>query len=180
MDRQQIIDGLMKPFPKSALKERVGGGGKKFTYIEGHAAIHRVLATSPDFTMRYISHWLYDDVDSKGKDRTTLNMIIGVSIPGLGEKIGHGVAVLGAGEDLAKGALTDAFKNAMKYFGQGLSLYGEDYEAPTPTTLRKQLAEALKTHNIDPSESKKKFGKDKLTDEEMQSWLEELNSKTPF
>ena len=185
MDSQQILASLKKEFPREALKERVGAGGKKFTYIEGHAAIHRVLTSAPDYTMKYYDHWIVEDVDNKGKQRLTLNIVIGVSIPGLGEKIGLGVAVLGGGEDLAKGALTDAFKNAMKYFGQGLSLYGEDYEAPPPPpTAKKQLSDALKAKGMNPTQMKEaiaeRFGKTIITEEEAQSWVDELNKGTPF
>lgn len=184
-EQRQMIEAFMKEFPAAALKERVGAGGKKFTYIEGHAAIHRVLANAPDFSMKYYDHWIHEDIDSKGKQRFTLNIVIGVSIPGLGEKIGLGVAVLGGGEDLAKGALTDAFKNALKYFGQGLSLYGEDYEAPPPPpSIKKQLNDALKAKGMTPAEIKaavkEKFNRDTLSEEDAETWLGELNKSTPF
>lgn len=177
MEAKEIVERLQKEFPKSALKTRLGAGGKNFTYIEGHAAIHRMLDVAPDYSMEYVTHWVHTENAPNGKERVILNMLIYVDIPNMGRKLGHGVAVLGGGEDLAKGALTDAFKNALKYAGQGLSLYGTDYEAaPSP---RKLLADTLKERGIDPIEgSNTRFGKEPkaLTDKEVNTWLAELEA----
>lgn len=193
-DANKVTNELMKEFPDSALKQRAGGGGRQFTYIEGHAAIHRVLdVTKGVYDMEYVTHWIWEeDVPAKNatdkpKKRYILNVLIYVIIPGLGKKLGHGVAVLGGGEDLAKGAITDAYKNALKYSGMGLSLYGEDYEAPVVVPPRKRLMQLLKTQGVKSAidlnlAAQKKYTKDAsdLTTQEVEEWIAEIEGATPF
>lgn len=196
-DANTITNELMKEFPENALKERAGGGGRMFTYIEGHAAIHRLLdVTKGVYDMEYVTHWIWEEdvpaknASDKPKKRSILNVLIYVDIPGLGRKLGHGVAVLGGGEDLAKGALTDAYKNALKYAGMGLSLYGEDYEAPPAPVVvppRKRLSQLLKTQGVKSqtdldTAAQKKYNKSavNLTTEEVEAWVAELEGETPF
>jgi hypothetical protein len=56
---------------------------------------------------------------------------VALTIPGLGtrEHIGVQAVEERGGEDLVKGAITDALKKAATLFGVGLELYGPDYEA---------------------------------------------------
>ena len=178
MEPQDIVKALQKEFPKSALKERKGAQGKSFTYIEGHAVIHRMLDVAPNHEVHIKDHWI-DIETSGGREKRIFNILIEVTIPGLGTRPGHGVVTLGGGEDIIKGGLTDAYKNALKYFGVGIGLYGSDYEAPPPPpSSRKLLADALKAKGIDPvTATRERLNKEAkaLTDEEVDDWLLELS-----
>lgn len=119
----EITARLMAPFPREAIKQRQGGRGKMLDYVEGHSVIHRLIAaTNNQFDLRVLS------VDQKGDLMTAL---VELTIPGLGSRQHMGVQKVApnAGEDLVKGAITDALKKAATLFGVGLELYGPDYEA---------------------------------------------------
>lgn len=127
---------LEKPFPKNALKQRQGGGGKALTYVETHTVIHRLNdATENCWDFKLTRLDLVGD----------LYVAIGeLTIPGLGTRTGIGVqrVVERAGEDLVKGAASDCLKKCATLFGVGLELYGPDYEAvPTPINQGVQQAE---------------------------------------
>jgi hypothetical protein len=116
-----ITEKLMEPFPPQAIKTRQGGGSKRLSYVEGHTVIHRLIAaTGNQFDLRVLS------VDQKGDLMTAL---VELTIPGLGSRQHMGVQKIApnAGEDLVKGAITDAMKKAATLFGVGLELYGPDY-----------------------------------------------------
>ncbi len=126
-DIAKISAALGEPFPRSAHKTRRGGGGKDLTYIEGHTVIHRLNdATGNQWDLRVVS------LDSFALGtRTLLRAHVALTIPGLGtrEHIGVQEVAERGGEDLIKGAVTDALKKAATLFGVGLELFGPDYEA---------------------------------------------------
>jgi hypothetical protein len=128
------LDILTKVFPPEALATRKGGGGKDHTYVATHTAIRRAIdATGNCFDWKinklefYVDTWVCYGT---------------VTIPGLGSRDGIGVQKVSAngGEDLIKGASSDAFKKALTMFGVALELYGPDFEdadyvgAPAPST----------------------------------------------
>lgn len=118
----ELTEALLSQFPPEAHKQRRGGGGKNFTYVETHSYIHRLMdATDNKFD------WVIKSFDIKND----LAIVIGtLTIPGLGSRDGIGVQQFkaGSGEDLLKGCSSDAIKSAAKLFGMALYLYGPDYE----------------------------------------------------
>lgn len=145
-----LLAALGKPFPHGAIKQRPGGRGKGFTYVAGYTIIHRLNdATSGKWD------WEIKSFDFRplpptatGKEQSLVVVTGTLTIPGLGSRSGVGVQVVvdGAGEDLVKGASTDALKKAATLFGVALELYGEDYEdepapLPEPTPMVKTTVE---------------------------------------
>lgn len=118
---------LSEPFPRSAIKQRSGGGTKMLDYVEGHTVIHRLNdATENCWDLEVKS------IESKQVGTATLMIArVALTIPTLGTREGLGVQLVHerGGEDLVKGCITDALKKAATLFGVGLELYGPDYEA---------------------------------------------------
>jgi hypothetical protein len=114
---------LTAPFPREALKTRQGGGGRSLTYVEGHTVIHRLNDACGDagWSFSILREWQDGDI---------LKALVELTLPGLGARQHIGVQKIDArgGEDLHKGAVTDALKKAATLFGVGLELYGPDYE----------------------------------------------------
>lgn len=124
----EMLEALGKPFPRSAIKQRQGGGGKALSYVETHTVINRLnSATNGDWTFHVRDvQW-----------RNDLLMVLGeLTIPGLGTRSGFGVQKVSdrGGEDLVKGASSDALKKCATLFGVALELYGPDYEADVSAT----------------------------------------------
>lgn len=134
MSDEMMTARLMARFPDEAVKQRVGGGGKRLDYVEGHTVIHRLIdATGNRFDFRVLS------LDQKGD---LLTALVELTIPGLGSRQHIGVQRVapGAGEDLTKGAITDALKKAATLFGVGLELYGPDYAGESATAAEQEDA----------------------------------------
>ena len=122
--RQRAMTVLNRPFPQTAIKERRGGGGKMLDYLEGHTVIHRLNEATG-------GNWDFVVVDISWDERLELYRAhVRLTIPGLGtrEHIGVQAVKENAGEDLIKGAITDALKKAATLFGVGLHLYGNNWE----------------------------------------------------
>lgn len=120
-DPATMLAELGKPFPQNAIKQRRGGGGKSLSYVETHTVIHRLNSATNgwDFHVKDVQ-W-----------RNDILMVLGeLTIHGLGTRSGFGVqqVVERAGEDLVKGAASDALKKCATLFGVALELYGADYE----------------------------------------------------
>ena len=123
-----MLKALGTPFPKNALKQRAGGGGKPFTYVETHTVIHRLNSATN-------GEWNFHVRETQW--RGDLLIVLGeLTIPGLGTRSGFGVQKVSdrGGEDLVKGAVSDALKKCATLFGTGLELYGSDYEAEAVET----------------------------------------------
>ena len=121
-----ILEALGKPFPAAAIKKRQGGGNKMLDYIETHTVINRLNSATN-------GEWSFHVKDIQW--RADLLMVLGeLTIPGLGTRSGFGVQKVSdrGGEDLVKGASSDALKKCATLFGVALELYGADYEAATP------------------------------------------------
>lgn len=132
MDMGEVISGsdvdlgtLTAPFPRTAIKQRTVGGGRSLSYVEGHTVIHRLnAATNNCWDMQIMA------IDSMAiGNQLVLRAHVRLSIPGLGSREHIGVQSIAdrAGEDLVKGAVTDALKKCATLFGVGLELYGPDY-----------------------------------------------------
>lgn len=117
------LNELTKPFPPEALEQRKGAGGRSFTYVSTPAVIRRLnRACGNRWDWRVLGHeWRENLLICWGE----------LTIPGLGTRTGYGVQQInaGGGEDLIKGASSDAMKKAATLFGVGLELYGADIEA---------------------------------------------------
>lgn len=121
-NRGAILQALGEPFPRSAVKQKPGGGGKRLDYVEGHTVIRRLNATAPGWD------WIIRGMDW----RADMLVVWGdLTIPGLGTRSGIGISENMKG-DVVKGASTDALKKAATLFGVALELYGPDYEAEPP------------------------------------------------
>lgn len=130
MDQVQSIqvpvldyEKLTAPFDKSDHKTRAGAGNQQFTYIEGYVYINRLNEFGGTWHLT-MKEWF--------KEGDAFYVVAALTIEGLGTRDGMGVQKIvdRAGEDLLKGALTDALKNAAKYFGMGIELY-EDKKPAT-------------------------------------------------
>ncbi len=144
------VDVLYREFPAVAIKERTVGGGRKLSYVEGHSVIHRLNEATGnrwDLSVRAIDQMQIGT-------QTIVRAHVALSIPGLGTREHIGVQAVAdrSGEDLVKGAITDALKKAATLFGVGLHLYGPDYEAgevahaapPPPAVVREAVRSAVK------------------------------------
>lgn len=139
-ERQATITELKRDFPPSAIKKRKGANNMELDYVTGETVLRRVMkATNDNFDVTFAFEPKFEKMEETFKDyktnemkkRAVLVAVVGVNmtIPGCGTRAGLGVAkVTAASEDLFKGALTDAIKNAAKNHGVALHLYGDDVE----------------------------------------------------
>ncbi|MDQ3540014.1 MAG: RAD52 family DNA repair protein, partial [Chloroflexota bacterium] len=115
MSDQKLPDAILKalgePFPRAAVKSRQGAGNKQFKYVEAETVIRRLnSATNGAWDFRIVSvDWRGDVMLCQGE----------LTIPGLGTRTGFGVqkVVPNSGEDLLKGASSDALKKSATLFG---------------------------------------------------------------
>lgn len=138
--RRGVVAKLKEPFDSSLIKQRTGFNNTKLDYVAGHTVIYRTMAaTNDNFDLRITVPPIIQEMTESYRNKSTgktetrqvFLVIVGVevTIPGLGSRSGLGVQKMNSvSEDLVKGALTDAFKNAMKFFGVALHLYGSDDE----------------------------------------------------
>jgi len=141
------LELLMKPFPQACIKQRSGGGGRSFDYVPGHVVKRRLIeATNNNYNLSILSD---SKTPTEKPGELLVEVRVALTIPGCGTRDGVGVQIVAAraGEDLIKGALTDAIKNAAVLFGIGLDLYGGDLEKEA-TTLSKEEATARRNRFI--------------------------------
>ena len=121
-ETQRLLDDLSKPFPREAIKQREGGRGKMLDYVEAHTIIRRLNAATG-------GRWDFA-VLREEREGDLLKATCRLTIPELGSREHVGVQKVSdrGGEDLHKGAISDALKKCATLFGVGLELYGEDYE----------------------------------------------------
>lgn len=121
------LEALTRPFPREAIRQRKGGGGVMLDYVEGHTVIRRLNEATGN-------RWNLSVLDISERQlggQTLITARVALTIPDLGSREALGVQLVSerGGEDLVKGAVTDALKKAATLFGVGLELYGPDYEA---------------------------------------------------
>lgn len=124
---EQIKEALNAPFDESQIKYREGAYGKSLAYLDGPTVYDRLNQSTNSWSFE-ISKSYFDQVTGKGGEPTRLMVVEGhLEIPELGKRAGTGVQLLrpGSGEDMYKGARTDAIKNAASLFGVGLHLYSD-------------------------------------------------------
>lgn len=138
MAERSLIERLLEPFPQHALQTKSVPGQRPLTYVAGHTVIRRLIndAEQWDWQIKSFEARPYGETAGKngnpGNARLLLIVTGTLSITSLGSRDGMGVQVVTAetgGEDMWKGAQTDALKNAARLFGVGIDLYGPDYEA---------------------------------------------------
>lgn len=123
---------LTRPFPNLAVRERQGRGNTRLSYLEGQTVIRRLNEACPNWSLEIKDRETFTTKDKSGNTTEVMLTVVALTIPGKGTREGVGVQSLqqagSGGEDIVKGSLTDAVKNAAKWFGVGLDLYGTDYE----------------------------------------------------
>lgn len=135
-DARDLLRALHRPFPRNTHKQKQG-----MTYVPGEWYVLRLnqIATTWDF--RKIEERIEPiKVRRKNKDTGQAELMAipcrvvtcELTIPGLGTRSGTGVQMLedNAGEDVFKGAETDALKRCCMLFGMGLHLYFPNQQLP--------------------------------------------------
>lgn len=124
------LAALTAPFPRDVIKQRQIGGGRMADYIPGEVVIRRLNeATGNDWSLTI------KNIDERPFTGGTLVMaMVALTIPGLGTREHIGVQSVAdrGGEDLIKGAVTDAIKKAATLFGVGLHLYDDEMPNAAP------------------------------------------------
>jgi hypothetical protein len=132
----EITKGLLAPFPKQAIQIKQVPGQRPLSYVPGHTYIRRLIDVAGNWDWQIKTFEPRPYGSTKAGNAQLLLIVTGtLTIPGLGSRDGMGVQVVTAetgGEDMWKGAQTDALKNAAKLFGVGIDLYGPDYEGFEP------------------------------------------------
>lgn len=158
VNARDIIDNLSEPFRRDQISKRKMGN-LQVDYVEGHEYIARLNAVAPEWSLRMtksemvtlnVKRWDEATRKSEPTQLPCLMVYAELEIPGVGTRAGIGVQMIedNAGEDVMKGALTDAFKNCCKYFNLGLHLYSGDAPAPVPAEPR--LAEKRQQSEAPP------------------------------
>lgn len=121
-----MIRRLGETFPREAIKQRQGGRGKMLSYLDGATVIRR-LNYATDNTWDFV-------VLNEERVGNLLSAYVALTIPGLGTRQHKGVQRIeaNAGEDIEKGAITDALKKAATLFGVGLETYADEHDAAPP------------------------------------------------
>lgn len=164
---QRILNDLARPFPNMAVKQRKGRGATTLDYLEGHTVIHRLNeATDGNWQWEILELSEFTTVGRDGKEEQVLRCHGRLTIPPFGPREHIGVQGMSnasmGGEDIVKGAVTDALKKAATLYGMGLELYGDNYEH---ISAKNQLARYV--------------GLQPLMKEEMSAWIRErLNGET--
>lgn len=133
----EISKKLSERFPREAIKQRQGGGGKMLSYLDGATVIRRINEATGNC-------WDFV-VLAEGREGNMLTALVRLTIPGLGSREHKGVQIVqpNGGEDIHKGAITDALKKAATLFGVGLETYSDDYgsdeaQSPAPRQTTQQ------------------------------------------
>ncbi len=160
---------LSEPFSPDAVKMRSGGGGKRLSYVEAHTVIRR-LNRLHEFGLTWDWVVTHEDVKKVGEGEELMVVRGVLTIPGMGSREGYGVQRISArgGEDLVKGASSDALKKAATLFGVGLELYGPDYEEdqekPRQQAQRPQPAPPAPAAQVEERARARATENDALTD----------------
>lgn len=123
-----VLALLQRPFHPQHIQSRKIGGGRQVSYVPVGAVIERLNKACPVWhfriadqrweTMR-LNRWNETSRKSEIRDVQVYVVTGELEIPGLGARQALGVQALddGSGEDLLKGAMSDALKKAASLFG---------------------------------------------------------------
>ena len=138
---EEIRTGLEAPFGPSFIKWRKGAFNKDLAYLDGPTVYRRLNECTNSWS--FVQERSYFDEMVQGSGEVVKVMIVEghLEIPELGKRAGTGVQILkpGSGEDMYKGARTDAVKNAASLFGVGLHLYEGHVPAPQSQDEESQI-----------------------------------------
>lgn len=129
-----LLYNLSEPFPESEHKFRTVGrypDQKTLTYVDLMSVVDRLNQVCPQWSMDVTQP---TSAIPFGENRFILIAEVALTIPGIGTRSHVGVQVVNAtsgGEDLWKGAISDALKKAASLFGVARELYDE----PDPTSM---------------------------------------------
>jgi len=127
----RITDALLKPFPPTAIKRNKHSG---LLYVEYQQIVRRLItATHNHFSTEVISltDRPWTGTKKTNMDQVLVEAVVRLTIPALGSSrsaSGYQVGTVGAGEDLRKGAVSDAIKKAAQQYGVAIDLAGMDGE----------------------------------------------------
>lgn len=128
---QRLTEALLEPFPQSAIKRNNHTG---LLYVEYQQIIRRLIkATRNHFSTEVISltERPWTGTRKTNMDQVLVEAVVRLTIPALGSSrsaSGYQVGTVGAGEDLRKGAVSDAIKKAAQQYGVAIDLAGMDGE----------------------------------------------------
>lgn len=137
-----ILSDLSVPFDPALKRQRtVQGphGPRQLDYYDLMTVVDRLNAVAPGWNCAVKSQDIrpFGQTNRGTDDRLMLIAVVSLYIPGVGTREHMGVQVVNAtsgGEDMWKGAISDAIKKAATLFGVGRELYGEDpVSAPAPS-----------------------------------------------
>lgn len=127
----RITEALLEPFPQSAIQRNKHTG---LLYVEYQQIVRRLIkATNNHFSTEVISLTQREWTPSKRSkiEQVLVEAVVRLTIPALGSSrsaSGYQVGSVGAGEDLRKGAVSDAIKKAAQQYGVAIDLAGMDGE----------------------------------------------------
>lgn len=130
-DMTAVTKELERPFSPDEIEHRTVARGQTKPYLTGATVIRRLNRATGN-------QWDLEVLDLEERmmfGKQLLVARVALTIPGLGRRCHLGVQRIddGGGEDLLKGAVTDALKKAATLFGLGLDLDGvEDYPGDVP------------------------------------------------
>lgn len=140
-NREDMIKELDAKIPRDVVKERDGGSGRSFSYLEGQYVIARMNEIFGQGNWAYITEEAKCVHEGEHNGKYTCHYIarVRVEVPALGHALfvdygyGDGMDKVNPGKahELAvKEAVTDGFKRAAKNLGMsmGLALYSKDQE----------------------------------------------------
>lgn len=147
MTAAEIRTSLAAPFDRAEIRQRQVGGGKMLDYLPGHVVRRRLNDSTNTWSMKIV-RCETRTIRTGGQDVPCEVAEVELTIPELGTRAGLGVQLLrdGSGEDLLKGAVTDALKVAAVNFGVGLQLY--DDEAPGPHAVSAPPGGSSRAHAV--------------------------------
>lgn len=124
----EILELLGRRFRPELVQQRKIGGGRQVAYVPVSAVIERLNRACNTWNFRIVSRERdmmllnrWNDATRKSEPReVAVSVVVGeLEIPELGARQAIGVQALddGSGEDLLKGAASDALKKAASLFG---------------------------------------------------------------
>ena len=137
---EEILSLLGRKFRPDAIKQRKVGGGRQVAYIPVEAVIERLNKACNTWNFRVVARERETMILNRWNDATRksepkdvqVSVVTGeLEIPELGTRQAIGVQALddGSGEDLLKGAGSDALKKCASLFG--VRVEGSDYNFQT-------------------------------------------------
>lgn len=133
-----LVSRLKEPFPRDAIKQRQGGGNRRFDYVEAHSVINRLNNVLDYWDFTIVSLTWQEDV---------LIAHVEMNVPGMGRRQHIGVQRVSqnSGEDTIKGAVSDALKKCATLYGVAIDLYGDDYEVYDEPAQESQVVRPVDT-----------------------------------